>query len=69
MKSRMHSPLRAARESSGLTIRALRDATLIATGRISMLERCMVKPKASEQERLAAALAVPVEQLFPWNIG
>jgi transcriptional regulator with XRE-family HTH domain len=65
MQRKPPSDLRLARERLGLTIRQLRDASGIATGRISMLERHMVKPSPSERERLASALEATVEQLFP----
>jgi transcriptional regulator with XRE-family HTH domain len=59
------SPLRLAREWRGLTIRQLHDATAIATGRLSMLERGMVRPQVSEIERLCTALASSIDRLFP----
>ena len=59
------SALRAARERCGLTIRDVRAVTHIATGRLSMLERDMVKPNAGEREALSAALAESAAALFP----
>ena len=59
------SMLRAARERAGLTIRELHDATGIATGRLSMLERYMVDANVAERERLAAALEAEPAEVFP----
>jgi transcriptional regulator with XRE-family HTH domain len=59
------SSLRLARERLGLTIRQLRAVSGIATGRISMLERAMVKPSPSERERLVVALGQAPDELFP----
>ncbi len=65
MRNKTPTPLRLAREERGLTIRELRAATGIATGRLSMLERDMVKPSPSELDRLTAALQAAVHQIFP----
>jgi transcriptional regulator with XRE-family HTH domain len=65
MRNATRTALRVAREERGLTIRGLRAMTGIATGRLSMLERDMVKPSPSELERLAAALKAPVQQIYP----
>jgi transcriptional regulator with XRE-family HTH domain len=65
MTHKPSSALRSARQWHGLTIRQLRDATGVSTGRLSMIERGMVQPNAAEQERLAAALEQTVEALFP----
>lgn len=65
MRNGRRTALRVAREERGLTIRGLRAMTGIATGRLSMLERDMVKPSPSDKERLAAALKAPVQQIFP----
>jgi transcriptional regulator with XRE-family HTH domain len=59
------STLRAAREQRGLSIRQLHSLTRIATGRLSMLERHLVSANPSDRERLASALGMPAEALFP----
>jgi transcriptional regulator with XRE-family HTH domain len=59
------TPLRIARELRGLTLRQVRIATGIATGRLSMLERGMVTAKPAEQERLAQVLEAPLAEIFP----
>jgi hypothetical protein len=48
-----------------LTIRQVRQATGISVGRLSMMERLMVRPSAPERERLALTLAASVDALFP----
>jgi len=54
-----------ARERRGLTIRELRAASGVSTGRLSMMERGMVQPTPLERERLASALQRSVEEIFP----
>jgi transcriptional regulator with XRE-family HTH domain len=65
MTHKSSSALRSARQWRGLTIRQLRDASGVCTGRLSMLERGMVRPSMLEQLRLAAVLEQTVETLFP----
>lgn len=69
MRSKAPSALRTAREWRGFTIRALQAASGVSTGRLSMLERNMVKPSPLERERLAFALGITVEELFPIGVG
>ena len=62
------TPLRAAREWRRLTLRDVRAATGIGLGRLSMIERDMVAPNASEIERLSAALQATAQQMFPRDL-
>ena len=65
MAERPLTALRLAREALGLSIREMRAISGVSTGRLSMLERAMVKPNPSECARLASALERSVAELFP----
>jgi transcriptional regulator with XRE-family HTH domain len=58
---RPDSPLRAARERAGYTIREFSKITGISTGHLSMIERGMASPSEAEALRLASALGLPAD--------
>ena len=60
----MHK-LREARLLRELTQMDLRLRTGINQNKISWIERGYVEPRPDEKKRLAEALQLPVEQLFP----
>jgi len=59
------TPLRLARLKRDLTQFRLAVEAHVATGRVSMYERGLLEPTPDEKRRLADALGMTVEQLFP----
>ncbi len=58
------SPLKHSRIDGGLTLFELGRRTRINPGRLSMIERRLVKPRRDEMERLATALQIESRDLF-----
>jgi transcriptional regulator with XRE-family HTH domain len=66
MRDRTHSTrLRVERSARGETLASVRQRTGISVGRLSMIERGFAKPSPDEQQRLAAAFGMPIDELFP----
>lgn len=58
------SRIRAAREQSGLSLRAFADRAELSPGFVSQLERGLVDPSLDSLRRIAAVLGVPLFDLF-----
>jgi transcriptional regulator with XRE-family HTH domain len=59
------APLTEARTAAGLSQRALAEKAVVSPAAIGHLERGTRNPSRPMRRRLAAALGVPEEELFP----